>query len=110
MLWRPTLPDPFPALKVIERELEAGAYFKKGSRAVTHLGTELLRTLLILNLQNATSEAEWARSTLKKKFGKVWGDRQRNIDAWVKDPTLQHFPESWPLQVLLLTTTKVTVS
>lgn len=52
----------------------------------------LLRTMLILNLRGATSEAKRARDTLQTEFAHVWNGRRRIIGDLERDPKLQQFP------------------
>lgn len=77
MLAHPTSPDAFRALEMIKDELKVGYVYKKGQRAVNNLGTTLLKTMLILDLQSATSEAQWARDTLQKKVSPRLGKSRR---------------------------------
>jgi len=90
MLWHPTSPDPFRALKTIKNELKVGYAWKKGHKAVNYLGQSLLRTMFILDLQGATSEAQWARDTLQKKFSHVWQHHDIIVAKLKKDPKLKH--------------------
>jgi hypothetical protein len=53
-------------------------------------GGALLRTTFILDSQASTSEAQWARTTLKEKFGEVWASRHRIIAAFERDTKLKH--------------------
>lgn len=91
-LYHPTSPDPFIAPEAIKKELHKRYAWKAGHRAVTRLGVALLRTMLILNLRGATSEAKRARDTLQTEFAHVWNGRRRIIGDLERDPKLQQFP------------------
>jgi hypothetical protein len=90
MLAHPTSPNAFRALETIKVELKVGYVYKKGQKAVKNLGRTLLKTMFILDLQGATSEAQWARDTLQKKFRSVWANHDVIVAQLRKDPKLQH--------------------
>jgi hypothetical protein len=93
MLAHPTSPDAFRALEMIKDELKERYVYKKGQRAVNKLGRTLLKTMFILDLQGATSEAQWARDTLHKSFRSVWANHDLIVASLRKDPKLQHLLE-----------------
>lgn len=90
MLAHPTSPDPFRAVEMIKDELKTQYAWKKGRRAVNNLGRTLLKTMLILDLQGATAEAQWARDTVQKKFRQVWANHDLIIASLSKDPKLKN--------------------
>lgn len=90
MLVHPTSPDAFRALEMIKDELKERYVYKKGQRAVNKLGRTLFKTMFILDLQGATSEAQWARDTLRKSFRSVWANNDLIVASLRKDPKLQH--------------------
>lgn len=90
MLGHPTSPDPCRVLETIKNELKERYVWKKGRRAVNNLGRTLFKTMFILNLQGATSEAQWARETLQKRFRQVWANHDLIVASLSQDPKLKY--------------------
>jgi hypothetical protein len=90
MLWNPTSPDPFPALRVVEDQLKTLLSRRNDETSKNLSGFALLKTVFILHLQGTTSEAQRAQRLLQQNFGHIWKSRRQIIDSFVKDPKLQH--------------------
>jgi len=57
-LWHPITPDPFPSLRLMENHLKDLLAWSDARTAVNYHGSVLLRIMFILDLQNATLEAQ----------------------------------------------------
>jgi len=92
MLYHPNSPDPCPALRVLKNQLRGLLTHRKTRSSRGFYGATLLRAAFIRHSQGTTSETQWARSVLQMEFRRTWKQRHAILDAFEKDPKLQHLP------------------